>query len=112
MSRSITTELITAIRSERRVRLSYRRQSDEVVSLHEVAPIDIRTGWSAKTSHTLYLWAFCFAEEKAEMHLLSRIIAVTVLPQNFSPSEVLRDWPWPLPEAWTVEREWSWWFER
>ncbi len=104
-----TAILERAIREHLCVRLVYRRKSDEVVSVHEIAPLDIREGWTEKTATTLYLWAWCFAESQAEMHVLERVIGVTLLNRVFQPPELLRRWPtdrWPLPDAWRVQRDW------
>jgi len=102
--------VVTAIESARKVRLAYRRQSDEVTSLHEIAPVDVRPGWTDRTRNNQYLWAWCYAEGKAEMHLVDRIEGAFLLESEFDPAAVLRDWRdtgWPLPDTWEVRREWT-----
>lgn len=79
------------------------------MSLHEVAPIDIRSGERRGTEKTLYLWAWCFAENELEMHVLARIEKVIELDEPFSPDHVFSMWPkdrWPVPETWAVPRDW------
>jgi predicted DNA-binding transcriptional regulator YafY len=101
--------LAEAIKRARVVRLVYRRQSDEVVSIHEIAPIDLRPGWTRKTASILYLWAWCFAEGKLEMHLMERVQRVIETGRTFDPALILSNWPeesWPLPETWEIQRQW------
>lgn len=102
--------LIRAIQEKKRVRIVYRRKADEVVSVHEVAPIDLRGGWTSRTANTLYLWAWCFAEDRLEMHLMDRLARVIPLETTFDPLAILARWPvqkWPIPESWTVPRDWD-----
>jgi hypothetical protein len=78
--------------------------------MHEIAPVDVRPGDTERTSTTLYLWAWCFAEEEAEMHLLDRVLKVQILDDSFDPSRLASDWPvkrWPVPDEWTVPRDWT-----
>jgi hypothetical protein len=101
--------LVEAIQRKLVIRLVYRRQADEVVSIHEVAPVDIRPGWSPRTAKLLYLWGWCFAENKLEMHLVHRIEKAILTESTFDPKDVLSKWPregWPIPETWEVPREW------
>lgn len=100
--------LVRAIRGQERVRLVYARQRDEVVSIHEVAPIDIRPGDTPRTAATLYVWAWCFAESKPETHLLARIQRVLDTADTFDAAAMLKAWidHWPLPDGWKVERSW------
>ena len=84
-------------------------QRDEVTSIHEVAPLDVRAGWTERTDHLLYVWAWCYAEDKAEMHLLDRVEAVVGVAKSFDPQVVLAEWTrtaWPLPDEWEVSRDW------
>lgn len=100
--------LIDAIRRHCVVRLGYSRQGDGVLSLHYVAPVDIRPGETPRTAATLYLWAYCFDESEAEMHLIERVLSATITEQVFEPADVLGRWPkkWPLPTSWVVTRDW------
>lgn len=100
--------LTNAIRQRRVVRLGYSRQSDGVLSLHFVAPVDIRPGVTARTATTMYVWAYCFDASEAEMHLLHRVRSVAMTPDTFDPPAILRLWPakWPLPRSWFVQRDW------
>jgi len=88
--------------------LVYQRKSDEVVSVHEVAPIDIQPGDTPRTATTRYVWAWCFAEDKLERHLLDRVLKAQTLESGFNPEEILRRWPegWPRPTGWTISRDW------
>lgn len=106
--------LTDAIRRCRVVRLSYRRQRDEVISLHFVAPVDIREGVTDTMRGKTYLWAFCFDESRLERHLLDRVISVTESGEAFSPTEILEKWPegWQLPEDWTIARDDPRWAKR
>ena len=99
-------QLVGAITRSETVRLVYARQSDEVVSIHDIAPVDIRPGETPKTSSTLYIWAWCFAEDKPETHLLDRIHRVLATGETFELSAILARWPedWPLPDKWAVPR--------
>jgi predicted DNA-binding transcriptional regulator YafY len=99
-------KLTLAITEHRRVRLTYSRQADEVTSIHEVAPIDIRGGDTPRTKQTFYLWAWCFAEDKLERHLLDRIVRVDGLQATFDPGAIYRRWPegWPMPDTWNIPR--------
>jgi predicted DNA-binding transcriptional regulator YafY len=104
------TALVEAIQNCRRVRLVYRRQLDGVTSMHEVAPLDLRPGDTGRTATTIYLWAWCFAEQEAEMHLLDRVLRAQALEARFDPTEIAGAWPmkrWPIPAEWTVPRDWS-----
>lgn len=101
-------EVANHIRNKRRMRVAYRRQSDEMTGIHNLAPLDVRAGDSRRTQRTLYLWAWCYSCGRAEMLLISRIDAVTTLDESFDPAEVMSRWPrdrWPLAE-WTVSRDW------
>jgi len=102
--------LSKAIREARMVRLAYLRKADQVLSLHEVAPIDIRLGWTPATAQRLYLWAWCFVEDKPEMHLLDRVRKVSLLEDRVDPVTLLGRWPierWPIPDEWQVPRSWG-----
>lgn len=91
------------------MRLAYNRQADGVTSMHEVAPIDIRPGWTPRIQHLVYLWAWCFAESKAEMHLLERVEFAIPLSEKFDAAAILQSWKesaWPLPDEWFVPRDW------
>lgn len=87
---------------------SYQRKADDVVSVHEVAPIDIQPGDTPRTSNTRYLWAWCFAEDKMERHLLERVLKAQKLEEGFAPHDILARWPegWPRPMRWAVPRDW------
>lgn len=101
--------MIDAIKSRRVVRLAYARQADGVLSLHYVAPVDVRPGDSPRMASTMYLWAYCIDEKRIEMHLLDRVRAVQLTDGSFDPDAILRAWPverWPIPATWTVERRW------
>lgn len=98
-----------AIRGHLRVQLAYQR-IDGSVSLHVVAPVDIRFGETEATRGTEYLWAHCYAENVAEMHRCDRIISARILEESFDPAELVRNWPqhkWPLPVEWAVVRSWE-----
>lgn len=101
-----TADLVSAIQACRIVRLAYRRQRDEVVSLHYVAPVDIRV-FTDPSGDRLHLWAYCFDERRLERHLLDRVVSVVDGGDTFSPREILAKWPagWLLPGEWTVPRE-------
>ncbi len=111
MNRSPHIETLTAgIMGRHVVRLGYLRQRDGVVSLHHVAPIDIRLGDTPRTGGTWYLWAYCFEEDRLEMHLLERVRSATLTDRSFNPREILAKWPepeWPLPKEWVVPRSWT-----
>ena len=101
--------LTDAIKQHRVVRLGYSRQSDGVLSLHNVAPLDLRPGESARTANTVYLWAYCFEESRVETHILDRVRSVHRTADLFDPAEILARWPrhkWPLPAEWVVPRDW------
>src|SRR5687767_5706652 len=106
-SRDLRGLLGEAIEGRRIVRVAYVRQSDGVLSLHHLAPIDIRPGDTLKTSRTQYLWAWCFEEGKAETLILDRIQRVLQTEEVFSPGEVLGSWAtnWPMPDSWIVPRD-------
>jgi predicted DNA-binding transcriptional regulator YafY len=97
-----------AIQARRRLRLVYQRKADDVVSVHEVAPVDVRPGDTPRTANTTYVWAWCFAEDKLERHLLDRVLKAQKLEDGFDPEEILRRWPegWPRPITWAVPRDW------
>jgi hypothetical protein len=106
----IEQALVRAIQTRSIVRLGYDRIYRGAVStLHEVAPIDIRFGESPRTATTRYLLAYCFDQERPEMHLLSNCRAVSTTDRQFSPHDVRARWPdrWPMPDQWFVQREWS-----
>lgn len=102
----IASQVVAAIQQCRIVRLGYRRQRDEVISLHYVAPVDVRV-FTDPAGDRLHLWAYCFDERRLERHLLDRVVSVTDSGETFSPGEVLAKWPegWLLPEEWTVPRD-------
>lgn len=102
----IASQVVAAIQQCRIVRLGYRRQRDEVISLHYVAPVDVRV-FTDPAGDRLHLWAYCFDEGRLERHLLDRVVSVTDSGETFSPREVLAKWPegWLLPEEWTVPRD-------
>ena len=87
--------------------MGYERR-DGSVSLHMVAPVDLQPGDRPSTEGKEYLWAYCFAESKAELHLTDRILTVRVLAEAFDPARVIADWPvsWRLPASWRVSRSW------
>lgn len=99
--------VVGAIRSHRKLQLGYRRR-DGSLSLHTVAPVDLQMGNRAGTESTEYLWAYCFAEEKAELHACERILSVRALGESFEPADVLGRWPdrWTLPNDWAIDRIW------
>lgn len=101
----VVAQLIAAIQECRIVRLGYRRQRDEVISLHYVAPVDIRI-FTDPSGDRPHLWAYCLDEQRLERHLLGRVVSVTETGDTFSPREILAKWPdgWLLPEEWTVPR--------
>lgn len=102
----ITDALVAAIIDCRVVRLGYRRQRDEMISLHSVAPVDIRW-FTDPAGDRVHLWAYCFDERRLERHLLDRVVTVSDAGRPFSPREILARWPtgWLLPEEWTVPRD-------
>jgi predicted DNA-binding transcriptional regulator YafY len=97
--------IIDAIQRKRKVQLGYQRR-DGSPSLHVVAPIDLQLGDTEATATTEYLWAYCFAEEKAEMHRMNRVLTVRIIDERFDLEEILAKWPtnWPLPKSWRVPR--------
>ena len=105
----IADEIAEAIGACRRLRLVYTRKADGVTSIHEVAPVDIRPGDTPATATNEYLWAWCFAEDKLERHLLDRVRSVEILPTRFEPAEILARWPsgWPQPSTWRIGRTWA-----
>lgn len=108
MSDDDRIRLTSAIRDHNNVQLAYRRL-DGSTSLHLVAPIDIRHGNTPATEAHEYLWAFCYAESRAEMHRCEGILTVRVMDTAFEPAELLSNWPverWPLPSKWQVARRW------
>ena len=107
--RAVVESLVEAIAAQKRVRLGYRRQADEVTSVHEVAPLDIQPGDTTRTRGSEYLWAWCFAEDKLERHLMQRILRVEILDVEFDPEWVYERWPqgWLRPAEWRVPRPWS-----
>ena len=70
--------LVQAIQQHRKILLGYQRR-DQSLSLHTLAPVDLQFGNTAATADQLYLWAYCFAEEKAESHKFDRILRLRVL---------------------------------
>ncbi len=100
--------IVDAIRTRRRLRLAYQRKADDVVSVHEVAPFDIQPGDTPRTANARYVWAWCFAEDKLERHLLDRVLKAQKLDDAFDPEQILRRWPegWPKPNAWAITRDW------
>jgi predicted DNA-binding transcriptional regulator YafY len=103
-------DLISAVReaidNRRVVRLGYERSYDGVISLHFVAPIDMRGGDSRKTADNVYIWAYCFDEAKPETHLVDRVRSISATNRTFDPWQVFQAWPddWPLPHDWVVPR--------
>lgn len=100
--------LEAAIREHRVIRLGYARR-DGVLSLHYVAPLDLRPGDRATTLSLTYLWAYCLDEGEAEMHRLDRVRSVTPSDDKFEPGDIFGIWPkdrWPLPATWVVPRDW------
>ena len=98
-----------AIASRVRLRLAYRRAKDDVTSVHEIAPIDIRFGDRPTTHGKRYLWAWCFATNELEMHAIDRVVRAIPLATTFDPSEILARWPrrrWPIPYDWEIPRDW------
>ena len=67
--------IVEAIRSRSRIQLGYERL-DGSRSLHIVAPVDLRRGDRPSTAEVEYLWAYCFAENKAETHNCDRVLTV------------------------------------
>lgn len=102
------TTVVEAIQLHQKLQLGYRR-TDGSLSLHTVAPVDIQPGDRPSTSEKEYLWAFCYAENKAELHLCERILSARILDERFSVNELLDMWPreWTLPEVWRVPRSWA-----
>lgn len=102
--------LVDAITHCRVVRLAYRRQRDEVITLHHVAPVDIRAGATERLAERIYLWAFCYDEGRLERHLLDRIVSAEATERGFQPADILRQWPegWLIPEEWMVPRGSEW----
>jgi predicted DNA-binding transcriptional regulator YafY len=100
------SRLVAAIRECRIVRLAYRRQRDEIITLHNVAPVDIRAGGTEWLKARTYLWAYCYDESRLERHLLDRVVSVTISEEVFKPRAILEKWPdgWLVPEEWTVPR--------
>jgi predicted DNA-binding transcriptional regulator YafY len=108
-AQEILTTLVRGITERRRVQLAYRRKKLGGGSIHDVAPLDIRPGWTPNTAHELYLWAWCFPDDRPELRLIERITKATLLHESFSEEPLLRRWPlegWPLPDAWEVPRDW------
>jgi predicted DNA-binding transcriptional regulator YafY len=101
------TKLIQAIQGRNKLQLGYRRR-DGTMSLHIVAPIDLQLGVTADTQTTEYLWAYCFAEGRAEARVCDGILTVRVLDERFDADAVKSAWPstWPLPPRWRVDRDW------
>jgi hypothetical protein len=100
--------LVRAIRERKKVQLGYKRL-DGSVSLHTVAPLDIRQGETAKTERSDYLWAYCFAEGRLESHILTRVLTVLVRAETFASREILALCPpsWDAPRDWSVHRKWQ-----
>lgn len=98
--------LENAIGGCRIIRLGYVRASDGLVTLHRVAPVDIRPGDTPRFATTEYLWAFCYEESKLERHLVNRIVSVTPTPDAFDPRDLFRSWPegWYVPKQWVIPR--------
>lgn len=110
-STEIVGALTAAIADRRIVRLGYSRlQRGAMLTLHYIAPIDIRPGESEATRGILYLWAYCFDQSRLETHLLGRVRSVTPSDEVFDPDLIMRLWPtdrWPVPPDWVVPRDWS-----
>lgn len=98
-----------AIQDRRVLRLGYAHVTDNVLSLHRVAPIDIRPGETRKTAHLTYLWAFCFEENRLEMHRMDGVRTVALTEDHFSPTLILARWPsdWRRPAEWVISRSWD-----
>ncbi len=102
--------LVRAVVDETTVRLVYaNKKKAGVVGIHDVAPIDVRPGDTPATSKTLYVWAWCFAEDKPETHTLTRIRRATPTGEKFDGGRILAQWVehWPLPDQWVVPRSWG-----
>lgn len=100
--------IVEAIKRKRVIRLGYARNSDGVVSLHDVAPIDVRPGDTTATASRLYLWAYCLAEQRLETHIFDRVITAQPTDREFSAHFVDSVWPanWPRPAKWEISRDW------
>src|SRR5689334_1627685 len=108
MDAAARDRLTSAIQLHCDIQLAYRRR-DGSTSVHIVAPIDVREGDTKATETQEYLWAFCYAENQAEMHKCERILSVRVMETKFDPTKLLDAWPvdrWPLPSQWRVARSW------
>lgn len=102
--------LVRAVVDEATVRLVYaNKKKAGVVGIHDVAPIDVRPGDTPATAKELYLWAWCFAEDKPETHTLTRIRRATATGDTFDGGQILSQWVehWPLPASWVVPRAWT-----
>lgn len=106
--RLLIEQITTAIDNREILRIGYSHLHGGPLSLHRIAPVDVRPGDSAKTSRTLYLWAFCYDRNQPETHLLTGIRTLTETSETFDPLLVLRMWPdrWPLPPTWAIPRDW------
>lgn len=105
----VSRTLRWAIQEAQVVRLAYNRL-DGITTIHEVAPIDISPGETARTQRTLYLMAWCLVEDQPEMHILDQVVSAVSVGRSFRPSEFLSRWPterWPLPVEWHVSRLWE-----
>lgn len=107
MNEELRARLVRAIRDRRKLQIGYRRR-DGTTSLHVVAPVDLQLGVTPDTHHIEYLWAFCFAEQRAEARVCDNILTIRVLDEPFDAPSVLAAWSstWPLPDRWRVERDW------
>lgn len=105
----VAEAIAQAIAEAATVRLVYKHRNDETVSIHEIAPIDLRPGDTDRTARIFYLWAWCLAEDKLESHIASRILKVIPTGQSFDAAEILARWAesGPLPDRWVVPRTWG-----
>lgn len=109
VDRDVLDLLVRAVTEATTVRLVYaNKKKAGLTSMHEVAPIDVRLGDTRDTEGELYLWAWCYAENKPETHLVSRIIRAFATDTPFDGHSILKAWVdhWPLPPDWTVPRQW------
>lgn len=107
---ALIDELVRAVIGKATLRLVYSNLKKKgIVSVHDVAPIDVRPGDTPATAKTLYLWAWCFAEGKPETHTLTRIRRATRTGDTFDGGRILSQWveQWPLPDRWVVPRSWT-----
>jgi predicted DNA-binding transcriptional regulator YafY len=102
--------LTSAIKGGLVVRLGYSPIDGGPITLHRVAPIDIRPGDSESTRSVSYLWAYCFDRHRVEKHRLPGIRTVTVTEERFDTTAVMntfREQGWQVPGDWVVSRDWA-----